>query len=180
MTILFFAASLTCFFFLMIRRPPRSTLFPYTTLFRSASPTLLGHREFDRGLGRLEPEDTVGLAASPQDEPIGHVGHPLTVSVEPRRRRNGCVSRIGQPSADHDGRARRSNVRGGRLERFGLAERRELDAAGRGWRRADRVVQSEHLGPFLEGTLWRTRGQEITDLANLSGRGRDPEGHTRL
>src|SRR3712207_9280935 len=31
---------LTCFnvfFFLMIRRPPRSTLFPYTTLFRSYS-----------------------------------------------------------------------------------------------------------------------------------------------
>src|SRR3712207_240670 len=27
----------TFFFFLMIRRPPRSTLFPYTTLFRSRS-----------------------------------------------------------------------------------------------------------------------------------------------
>src|SRR2546430_16725230 len=27
---------LVCFFFLMIRRPPRSTLFPYTTLFRSS------------------------------------------------------------------------------------------------------------------------------------------------
>src|ERR1019366_10737166 len=27
--------SALCFFFLMIRRPPRSTLFPYTTLFRS-------------------------------------------------------------------------------------------------------------------------------------------------
>src|SRR3712207_8853175 len=26
------------FFFLMIRRPPRSTLFPYTTLFRSFTP----------------------------------------------------------------------------------------------------------------------------------------------
>src|SRR2546422_7362904 len=26
---------MSCFFFLMIRRPPRSTLFPYTTLFRS-------------------------------------------------------------------------------------------------------------------------------------------------
>ena len=25
------------FFFLMIRRPPRSTLFPYTTLFRSVT-----------------------------------------------------------------------------------------------------------------------------------------------
>src|SRR5258708_18873709 len=28
------------FFFLMIRRPPRSTLFPYTTLFRSAASPL--------------------------------------------------------------------------------------------------------------------------------------------
>src|SRR3712207_7705415 len=42
------------FFFLMIRRPPRSTLFPYTTLFRSATPglspdvavTLFLHRAF--------------------------------------------------------------------------------------------------------------------------------------
>src|SRR2546425_10939806 len=28
------------FFFLMIRRPPRSTLFPYTTLFRSLTHTI--------------------------------------------------------------------------------------------------------------------------------------------
>src|SRR2546425_9158726 len=28
---------MSVFFFLMIRRPPRSTLFPYTTLFRSHS-----------------------------------------------------------------------------------------------------------------------------------------------
>src|SRR3712207_8572218 len=28
------------FFFLMIRRPPRSTLFPYTTLFRSNTATI--------------------------------------------------------------------------------------------------------------------------------------------
>src|SRR6266581_7406902 len=32
------------FFFLMIRRPPRSTLFPYTTLFRSSSPGRAGPR----------------------------------------------------------------------------------------------------------------------------------------
>src|SRR5258708_11086451 len=31
-------APLSLFFFLMIRRPPRSTLFPYTTLFRSVGP----------------------------------------------------------------------------------------------------------------------------------------------
>src|SRR5437764_15028664 len=28
-------SSFLCFFLLLIRRPPRSTLFPYTTLFRS-------------------------------------------------------------------------------------------------------------------------------------------------
>src|SRR2546423_6061895 len=31
------ASPFLLFFFLMIRRPPRSTLFPYTTLFRSLS-----------------------------------------------------------------------------------------------------------------------------------------------
>src|SRR6266568_6025483 len=31
------SGSILFFFFLMIRRPPRSTLFPYTTLFRSVS-----------------------------------------------------------------------------------------------------------------------------------------------
>src|SRR3712207_6943226 len=34
------------FFFLMIRRPPRSTLFPYTTLFRSRH-RALGHAHAD-------------------------------------------------------------------------------------------------------------------------------------
>src|SRR5438876_8377385 len=38
---------MSLFFFLMIRRPPRSTLFPYTTLFRS------------RNCGR--PEDTAAV-----------------------------------------------------------------------------------------------------------------------
>src|SRR6266567_7891337 len=33
----FMLYSISFFFFLMIRRPPRSTLFPYTTLFRSGS-----------------------------------------------------------------------------------------------------------------------------------------------
>src|SRR5687768_18142509 len=39
--------SLLCFdsfFFLMIRRPPRSTLFPYTTLFRSVTRPRKRHR----------------------------------------------------------------------------------------------------------------------------------------
>src|SRR5258707_5980467 len=35
------------FFFLMIRRPPRSTLFPYTTLFRSITADLTPAGESD-------------------------------------------------------------------------------------------------------------------------------------
>src|ERR1019366_10601933 len=47
------------FFFLMIRRPPRSTLFPYTTLFRSLHDQLPGAPgprppEGGRGPGRSE------------------------------------------------------------------------------------------------------------------------------
>src|SRR3989442_2610961 len=41
-------------FFLMIRRPPRSTLFPYTTLFRSPRPSARRHRA-DRGPGGRTP-----------------------------------------------------------------------------------------------------------------------------
>src|SRR5436190_23832348 len=37
------------FFFLMIRRPPRSTLFPYTTLFRSRRATENPRSELDVG-----------------------------------------------------------------------------------------------------------------------------------
>src|SRR3712207_6878431 len=57
------------FFFLMIRRPPRSTLFPYTTLFRS-SERALGQRHMPghiiargpgKDIGAPAPEDIAGL-----------------------------------------------------------------------------------------------------------------------
>src|SRR3712207_7148005 len=43
------------FFFLMIRRPPRSTLFPYTTLFRSRNvdALALGPSSDGRGVDRV-------------------------------------------------------------------------------------------------------------------------------
>src|SRR5256885_10718578 len=37
------------FFFLMIRRPPRSTLFPYTTLFRSSTGSERSHAQHRPG-----------------------------------------------------------------------------------------------------------------------------------
>src|SRR5258708_24426850 len=66
------------FFFLMIRRPPRSTLFPYTTLFRSVVEDDLHHdlvahqarekvrqsRIADLGLVDLSQADGDGLARS--------------------------------------------------------------------------------------------------------------------
>src|SRR2546427_2902415 len=39
----------------MIRRPPRSTLFPYTTLFRSAAAPRRQARRLDTLTGRLRP-----------------------------------------------------------------------------------------------------------------------------
>src|SRR3712207_8021752 len=40
----------------MIRRPPRSTLFPYTTLFRSDLGPVPGEEPGDHRLQRLQPE----------------------------------------------------------------------------------------------------------------------------
>src|SRR3712207_8671752 len=57
-------------FFLMIRRPPRSTLFPYTTLFRSLAPAPIkvllidGHRLLAEALA-------IVLAADAEIEVVG-------------------------------------------------------------------------------------------------------------
>src|SRR5438045_6278828 len=48
-----------CFFFLMIRHPPRSTLFPYTTLFRS------------RGAGRVGADGADARRVEDAGDPDG-------------------------------------------------------------------------------------------------------------
>src|SRR5256885_11967487 len=53
------------FFFLMIRRPPRSTLFPYTTLFRSCA--RVDRRRSTTG----EPH-----CANPHSRPVSHADRP--------------------------------------------------------------------------------------------------------
>src|SRR3712207_7836196 len=50
------------FFFLMIRRPPRSTLFPYTTLFRS--------RLVDQGRVRLDDRLATWLPELPHADRV--------------------------------------------------------------------------------------------------------------
>src|SRR5882757_10456142 len=53
--------ALPFFFFLMIRRPPRSTLFPYTTLFRSSSVRVRsGARNRNASASDLRPSPVCG------------------------------------------------------------------------------------------------------------------------
>ena len=44
-----------CFFFVMIRRPPRSTLFPYTTLFRSRFHVM---QKMSKAIDQVRAEET--------------------------------------------------------------------------------------------------------------------------
>src|SRR3989475_7851995 len=56
----------------MIRRPPRSTLFPYTTLFRSAAPALWA--EHAEAMRVVEQQQCVVLIAQRQQAAdVGHV-----------------------------------------------------------------------------------------------------------
>src|SRR3712207_7320619 len=57
------------FFFLMIRRPPRSTLFPYTTLFRSCARADPAQRR--HGQRRGEQRES-GSGASQRERHDGH------------------------------------------------------------------------------------------------------------
>src|SRR5260370_11486428 len=57
------------FFFLMIRRPPRSTLFPYTTLFRSRARSPLKNSPLPLGEGQGEGRLRVFPANRPHPSP---------------------------------------------------------------------------------------------------------------
>src|SRR3712207_7201419 len=58
------ADNICFFFFLMIRRPPRSTLFPYTTLFRSEAAQAMGASRGQIVWKVLVPEALPGLIAA--------------------------------------------------------------------------------------------------------------------
>src|SRR5438067_2880156 len=69
---------LLCFFFLMIRRPPRSTLFPYTTLFRSwvkvpSVEALRRHRSYTRRRGGTDSIGSSGVKAPVAGRELGQI-----------------------------------------------------------------------------------------------------------
>src|SRR2546422_2967217 len=53
------------FFFLMIRRPPRSTLFPYTTLFRSHHERSRQWQRTRRGIQDFDGDELLGSSRRP-------------------------------------------------------------------------------------------------------------------
>src|SRR3712207_9248084 len=57
----------------MIRRPPRSTLFPYTTLFRSSEARRIVSTTMERLASDLTSESTVKAIALPSDDMKGRV-----------------------------------------------------------------------------------------------------------
>src|SRR3712207_7717455 len=66
-------------FFLMIRRPPRSTLFPYTTLFRSQmgrEPVGVERGQVDGGAGE-QPDDREEKQNVHPWLPVRRVKHPI-------------------------------------------------------------------------------------------------------
>src|SRR5688572_31556999 len=71
-----------CFFFLMIRRPPRPTLFPYTTLFRSARGRIAGALEG----GRVEALGVAVVAGGQALVRLLERGAEVGERIEPGRR----------------------------------------------------------------------------------------------
>src|SRR5256885_16702268 len=92
------------FFFLMIRRPPRSTLFPYTTLFRSSGVSCCGWPRCSpprESTATASPEgcshDRAPRVAGPAGDQLGAVREPGGEAGARRRTRR----RSGQPRSRH-------------------------------------------------------------------------------
>src|SRR3712207_7162143 len=65
----------------MIRRPPRSTLFPYTTLFRSLDRLRLERRESARRTSRAQEDERRQVAVELHDQ-VGQVLTALVLQID--------------------------------------------------------------------------------------------------
>src|SRR2546425_12947217 len=116
----------------MIRRPPRSTLFPYTTLFRS-----LGFERLDDADVRKSPR----RAASQRERDLGRGG-----------RRGGLVRQIRARRQKSEERDRGGTEHGGTL--------RETDGALPGNRTERGIVAGSSIIAFMKIALVDGRRQE--------------------
>src|SRR5207245_9697297 len=110
---------LDIFFFLMLRRPPRSTLFPYTTLFRSRG-ARRARRHLDRASGACG-DRARGLRCRVDRAESAH-----GAARRSQRRGEGSAQRA--RGRDHGSRPAKLHPRGRAVPR-GLAARQRLRAA---------------------------------------------------
>src|SRR2546422_7109895 len=137
------------FFFLMIRRPPRSTLFPYTTLFRSVSRVEDGdeavafvwrvetaqrgiHREMPGAAHEPDRADPLSRGAQNRDRRASLVG-------DEEAARSGVEDEILWPLAHGERRDRRH------LRASDATSEREAEGQGRDLHRIRRVPQLGRL-----------------------------------
>src|SRR5260370_22411608 len=140
----------------MIRRPPRSTLFPYTTLFRSL------RLDFARIALALEPRELVDLQAANRgivdfqhlDRPLGFrpilvdPDHRLDTGIDPRLGLGGGFldAQLGDPGPDGFGHA------AARLDLFAVSPSSARDLVGEALdieRAAPRIDHPCGLGVLL-------------------------------
>src|SRR3712207_7890131 len=111
----------------MIRRPPRSTLFPYTTLFRSPAP--------DRA------DDGAGQGARPALHRAGRDALDRAVPAGPRRNAQapGARERPGRPGTGRDRKSTRLNSSHANISYavFCLKKKQKLYTAARDFRACD-------------------------------------------
>src|SRR5215204_2923748 len=129
-------SSVKYFFFVMIRRPPRSTLFPYTTLFRSQRPD-----SFDRGrdLG-VSRWDDLGAVAE-----VDLVAVVLRRVVRRRHHHAGVDAEVPDREREHGGRQRPREQEGtqSRSDHHGTGVQGELVGPVSG------VVAHDHARPAV-------------------------------
>src|ERR1039458_10633488 len=91
--------------FLIIRPPPRSTLFPYTTLFRSSARVVALHVDVDAcGTGRVEDRDADRKSTRLNSSHLG-ISHAVfcfkkktdrITIVRPTKRHRSAILRVGR------------------------------------------------------------------------------------
>src|SRR3989449_3146843 len=156
----------------MIRRPPRSTLFPYTTLFRSLfdDPVDTGiERGYSVGLGEVEGR------RPPQAPSVGYPGAPLTEGERGSRggaaprgpRWDGDRHRADHDEGKHD--ARSAGEDGRIADRSARGAPRDAEERGRG-RERERRVARDAREPGDVGD----RAEVCAQLEPDGGRGGEP------